>query len=409
MRSYKFSGLSDHDLLRELATLVSRERAATAAVVTCLAEVEERRLYLPAGYPSLHAYCVGELRLSEGSSYKRIQAARAGRQHPVLFEMLTDGRLNVSDVVVLAPYLTDENAAGLISEAAGKSRTEIERMLAARFPKCETMPMVCALPAAPSLGAQLSPGTVIPRTTEQSECGAKHAAAAGVAAAAPIAQGRYSLHASIGERTHERLVQLQELLSHRFPQGGLEEILDYAFAAAVRQAEKERFAATDKPRRAVLRSSGRRTIPAGVRRAVWRRDGGQCTFVSDQGHRCGSRRFLEYDHVEPVARGGKATVEGIRLRCRAHNQFEAERHFGAGFMDERREQARRAAEARADTRVRMDHEHGRDLTAGLRNLGFRAEEARRAAEFCLGIDATMLEERMIAALKFLRPSPAPVL
>jgi hypothetical protein len=43
-------------------------------------------------------------------------------------------------------------------------------------------------------------------------------------------------------------------------------------------------------------------------------------------------------------------VEGTRLRCRAHNQYEAERVFGAGFMSEKREVAR-LARAEAQTRV----------------------------------------------------------
>ena len=89
-----------------------------------------------------------------------------------------------------------------------------------------------------------------------------------------------------------------------------------------------------------------RYIPAHVKRTVWERDQGQCTFVGDTGQRCESRKFLEYDHVDPVARGGQATVQGLRLRCRGHNQLEAERTFGAGFMNAKREEARRAAAAR---------------------------------------------------------------
>ena len=33
-----------------------------------------------------------------------------------------------------------------------------------------------------------------------------------------------------------------------------------------------------------------------------------------------------------VARGGSAAVSNLRLRCRAHNQYGAERTFGAEFM-----------------------------------------------------------------------------
>jgi 5-methylcytosine-specific restriction endonuclease McrA len=73
-----------------------------------------------------------------------------------------------------------------------------------------------------------------------------------------------------------------------------------------------------------------------VKRAVWERDQGRCTFVGSGGHRCGARKLLEFDHVDPVARGGQATVERMRLRCRVHNQYEAERTFGAAFMKGKR-------------------------------------------------------------------------
>jgi hypothetical protein len=46
-----------------------------------------------------------------------------------------------------------------------------------------------------------------------------------------------------------------------------------------------------------------------------------------------------------VARGGDATVETIRLRCRAHNQYVAELVFGAKFMKTRREEGRAARRA----------------------------------------------------------------
>src|SRR2546421_13029803 len=80
------------------------------------------------------------------------------------------------------------------------------------------------------------------------------------------------------------------------------------------------FTATAKPRpRSGHSSKDPRHIPAHVKRAVWKRDGGRCTHVDEKGHRCAERKFLEYDHEEPVARGGEATVKGVRLRCHAHN------------------------------------------------------------------------------------------
>src|SRR5450432_2595394 len=67
-------------------------------------------------------------------------------------------------------------------------------------------------------------------------------------------------------------------------------------------------------------------------REVYRREGRQCTFVSKDGRRCGSRRFLELDHILPWAMGGEPTVENLRVRCAAHNRLAARHCFGKGYL-----------------------------------------------------------------------------
>ena len=139
--------LSDGALLRDLAALVNQDRATTAALLAHLAEVDERRLFLPAAYPSMYAYCVGELRFSEDVASKRIQAARVARRIPAIFTALADGRLHLSAVLLLAPHLTAENARELIETAAHKTKSEIETLLAERFPRTELLPWVQILAA----------------------------------------------------------------------------------------------------------------------------------------------------------------------------------------------------------------------------------------------------------------------
>jgi len=51
---------------------------------------------------------------------------------------------------------------------------------------------------------------------------------------------------------------------------------------------------------------------------------------------------MEFGHEIPVARGGQATVENLRLVCSAHNRYAAERMLGAEFMSRKREEARRS-------------------------------------------------------------------
>jgi hypothetical protein len=158
---------------------------------------------------------------------------------------------------------------------------------------------------------------------------------------APLAPERFALQVTIMRSTHDKMRRLQDLLGHQVPFGDLAQLLDRAFDALLREAEKTRFAATKHPRPIRQGSDAwRRHIPAEVKRAVWKRDDGQCTFVSDSGRRCSARARLEFDHVQEFARGGRATVAGIRLRCRAHNQYGAECTYGAEFMRLKRESNR---------------------------------------------------------------------
>ena len=148
MISYSLSHLSDEALLHGLSTLVAQDRTTTAALLAHIAEVDERRLYRPAGYDSMYSYCVGELRLSEDAAAKRIQAARAARRFPAIFVALAQGRLHLTGVGLLAPHLTEETAEGLLAAATDKTKAEIERLIAARYPRPDVLTWVAPIPTA---------------------------------------------------------------------------------------------------------------------------------------------------------------------------------------------------------------------------------------------------------------------
>jgi len=142
MNTYTLSHLSDSVLLQQLIVLVVRDRGTTAAMLAHIAEVDDRKLYLPAAYPSMFAYCVQELRLSEDSAYKRIRVARTARRFPEIFDALAEGRLNLNAVVLLAPHLTEETAEELLAASAHKTRSEIAQLLAQRFPGSEMLALM---------------------------------------------------------------------------------------------------------------------------------------------------------------------------------------------------------------------------------------------------------------------------
>ena len=106
------------------------------------------------------------------------------------------------------------------------------------------------------------------------------------------------------------------------------QIIDPALTALLGDLARKKFAATDRPRAGRGAAPGSRYVTARVRRAVWIRDGGRCVFVSKGGRRCNERSFVEFHHLDPYGVGGEATVETMQLRCRAHNNYEAELFYG---------------------------------------------------------------------------------
>ncbi len=167
--------------------------------------------------------------------------------------------------------------------------------------------------------------------------------------AEPTARPYFVLKVALGETTHAKLERAQVLLAHSVRAGEVAEVLDRALDALLARLEVRRGAAVPAQARPTQarpprpERTGGHGIPAAVRREVWARDRGRCTFTGAAGRQCGADRGLEFDHVRPVARGGDSTASNLRLRCRAHNQLEAERAFGAAFMQQKRGEAREPA------------------------------------------------------------------
>jgi hypothetical protein len=153
-----------------------------------------------------------------------------------------------------------------------------------------------------------------------------------------LAPDRYLVRFTIGPEANEKLRRIQTLLRREIPNGDPGAIFERALTLLLEKVEKTKLGAAARPRPdpsirpatdKIRRPSGHsRHVPQEVKNAVWRRDGGQCAFVAPSGRRCKERTFLEFHHVQAYALQGPATVGNISLRCRRHNQYEAELIFG---------------------------------------------------------------------------------
>jgi len=352
VRTYSLRHLVNSTLRHALKQLVITDRGTTALIVAHIAEFIARRLYLEAGYASMYDYGVGELKMSEDVACRRIRAARAGRRFPQIFLALADGRIHLTGISLLARHLTEENAAELLAASVHKTKHEIKLLIAERFPKRDLPTFIASLSTAATAPApQVAPGQPPVMTGTVAEvCTSPVLSSAParlddpvISVVTPLAPERFAWQLTVNQETQNLLRDVQELLGHDVLPGDLEAVLNYALRTAKQKLEQRKFAATEQPRHGRHSKPDSRYIPAEVRRAVWKRDGGQCTFTSDDGHRCEERKDVQFDHIDPYAKGGEATVGGVRLLCRAHNLFEAERVYGAEFMRHKREATRSRA------------------------------------------------------------------
>jgi len=276
--------LNDEQLLAEVGALAGAERNATIILIASLCELDARKLYREQGFPSLLVYCLEALQLSPSEAYSRIRAARAAQAFPNVLRMLADGSLTLTNLNLLAPHLTESNHDALLQAARFKTSREVREQIASIDPNAKNfVTLVIRLP----------------------------------------------------RETHDKFRQVQDLLRHVIPSGDSVQIFDRAITLLLKESQRrKRIADVARPSKARQLRLSSRHIPAAVRRKVWRRDQGRCAFIGIQG-RCPETGLLEFHHVVPFALGGAPTVENIQLRCRTHNQYEAEQEFGVRLTGER--------------------------------------------------------------------------
>jgi hypothetical protein len=319
-------GLGDDELLAAVLGLVRRDNELLAEMLAHLAELDLRRLYLDLGFPSLHAYCTTALGMCEATAGRRITAARVCRKFPEVLSRLAKGELHLSAVCSMSQHLDWNNAPELIELCANQSRRKVDEILAARFPRPDVREKV-----------RLD----------------------------PLSVNRYGLHFTIDAEALEELERVRALARHRLPDGNLADLFKLAMKTLRAELEKQRFSvgrkrhgrsgpsvartadgcdsesthngdstekSSEAPPSAERQSNNATHPPAEVAREVYVRDGGQCTFVAQDGRRCGSRDFLQFDHIDPRRLGGPATTQNLRLRCHAHNQQYARQVYGDEHM-----------------------------------------------------------------------------
>ena len=392
------TNLSDTDLLTRMPALVLAERAAAADVLEHLVEIDVRRLYLDQACGSLNAYCIERLGYSEDAAFKRVRVVRTAHSVPRMLDELRRGAIHLTGLFVLAPHLKDENADALFAEARGKSRSEIEHLLARWFPKPDVPPKVMPLgkPGGgvlrPAVGPSGPQGQFARPGTDTSERPRVE----------PLSAERYRIEFTASAEFYAKLEEAKQLLSHTLPSGDLAQLFERALDELINREVKRRMGA-GKPRKPRALRVGSRHVPLEVARKVWERDGAQCSFVDTEGRRCKERRFLTLEHDQPFALSGQPTVENISLLCSAHNAHTARLVFGEAFVAEKRA-LRELSNQPKEQEALPQPDNFTKVQSTLIKLGFRRQDASQAMNQLRQTQADIgIESLLRAALRLLTP------
>jgi hypothetical protein len=304
--------------------------------------------------------------------------ARLIARFPAIADRLREGRLSIRALVELREILTEENHAGVLSRAEGKSQEEAQILAVEYRPKpiprdvVQALPMPrdplapsgssapsdlsgslgppasiasSAPPGPPALPALLGAGDVVPAETRIPPLPPE--------VVKPLTPELRRLNVTVTADFIAELEQVRVALSHQYPDGNFEQVVREAFKLVL-ERDRKRKALTERPRPVIDRPrpvserprpvtdrprpqtdtpcENDRYVPAAVKRAVWERDKGRCTWPMGDGAMCGATHRLEFDHDLEVALGGKPTIGNVRLLCKSHNLMKAEQHLGRTFM-----------------------------------------------------------------------------
>src|SRR5215475_109344 len=120
-----------------LGKILGNERRVQVEFLIALVEFDRQELYLKLGHSTIWEYCMKELHLCKGSTYKRTHAAALIRRFPQAAEVLRQRKLCMTTLVELEEVLTAENFDAVVAQAAYKTREEVQQLKAAMQPPAE--------------------------------------------------------------------------------------------------------------------------------------------------------------------------------------------------------------------------------------------------------------------------------
>ncbi len=294
--------LTDESLLIQTENLVRQEHEMLAKILHHLKEIDRRKLFSSLGFSSIYDYATKRLNYSEDQAYRRITAMRLLRDIPEIEAEISAGTLTLTNIGLAQTFFRQrQKTCGqpldlatkrqILESLATKSTREAEKHLLALDP------------------------SHVPEPRERVRT---------------LPGDRYEISLIVSGETFEKVGRLKGRLAHSSPNLSISELFarlcdtgleEYVpVPATVSRGSANPFSS------AAPRAAPRRMSQAEIHRQVWRRDNAACIS-------CGSTYALEFDHIQPIAKGGDSAVTNLRLLCRSCNQRAAIEQFGLDTIE----------------------------------------------------------------------------
>ncbi|MFN8391781.1 MAG: HNH endonuclease signature motif containing protein [Bdellovibrionota bacterium] len=357
--STSLAKISNEELTQNLKRLVKQERELTHRIVLHLAEMSSRRLYAELGYTSMFDYACRALGYSRSSAQRRIVAARIVARFPEVYDCLEDGRLSLGTLESVADAMDRPNARELLCELSGKSKDEVQRIVAYHLP---IEPSKLADKIEPVCAARTNAAVFGQASMFEHDQNSSYSRA-GVTTILPTecSEELYRISFTASAPMKAKLERAQELLEAYDVESVLDRALDEFLSKHCPKERLKRRKAREERR--LLRQGARivsavdtvqavagevvSAMPAAeadpaarrfpslkLRDEVLERDGHQCTYEAPDGTRCCATGKLELDHRIPWAYGGRTELGNLRTVCRAHNHMFARKFYGDYYIDQ---------------------------------------------------------------------------
>jgi hypothetical protein len=300
-------------LLKTLREKSRLEQKLSLEVIDLIRITEDRRLFLELGFASLYDFVTKDLGYEPSSAMRRITAARLVREIPQVREKIADKTLTISVLSQAQAFFTSERQTSgqkvstarkleVLSQLENKSAREAKRELAILNP--------VAVNSTEKIREISDDLTEIKVVLDTETCEKLEALKAHLAHQNPNLSYRGLIQLLV-EKTYRSVMKSRGLVADTAGCGDAATGADIANAAAQRPTSV-----------VSSRQPPRSAIPASTRRVVWQRDQGHCQYRDPKNQKpCGSKYFLEIDHVLRRRDGGDHAPGNLRLLCRAHNAW----------------------------------------------------------------------------------------